>query len=119
MINDKNLYQGMFVFNEGFDKNILESEYLQKEFDIIESFIKLIKAQECIPSFKSKFSLTSREIEILSTISRGVTFKSAANEFNISESTIRFHIENIKQKIGISNKPELINFFHKYPHQKF
>lgn len=51
--------------------------------------------------------LTSREIEVMNRIRKGMRNKDIAKELFISVKTIESHIENIKKKLGLSTVKEL------------
>ena len=51
--------------------------------------------------------LTARELEILKTIVDGCTNKDIAVKFSISEQTVKHHLTNIFDKMGVSNRLEL------------
>lgn len=55
------------------------------------------------------YNLTNREIEIVKLIFKGSTYKAIANALFISEKTVTKHIQNIFEKVGVTNKVELIN----------
>ena len=52
--------------------------------------------------------LTSRERDCLVLSGRGHTEKEVAQQLDISPNTVRVHIENIKRKLGASNKSHAI-----------
>lgn len=54
-----------------------------------------------------RFGLTPRELEIISTIVAGYTNKDIAQKFSISEQTVKHHLTNIFDKLGVSNRLEL------------
>jgi len=54
---------------------------------------------------KKNFKLTPREIDICNLVKGGLTSKDISNLLNISYRTIEKHRKNIRQKLGISNKP--------------
>jgi two-component system, NarL family, nitrate/nitrite response regulator NarL len=58
----------------------------------------------------SKYKLTRREIEILSSVVEGCTNKDIASQFKISEQTVKHHLTNIFEKVGVSNRLELAMF---------
>ena len=53
-------------------------------------------------------ALTSREKDVARPASRGLSNKSIARELRVREGTIKVHLHNIYQKLGISNRIELI-----------
>jgi len=55
------------------------------------------------------YGLTSREQEILRLILQGDSNKEIEKKLFISASTVRNHISNIYQKLGVRNRVELIN----------
>jgi two-component system nitrate/nitrite response regulator NarL len=59
---------------------------------------------------KKTFGLTPRELEVISTIVAGYTNKDIAQKFSISEQTVKHHLTNIFDKLGVSNRLELALF---------
>ena len=57
-----------------------------------------------------QYGLTPRESEIVSRIVNGLTNKELAEQFGISEDTIKRHLSNIFDKVGASNRLELVLF---------
>jgi len=51
-------------------------------------------------------NLTDREKEILGLMTTGATNKEIAHQLTISLGTVRFHVSNILQKMGVSNRTE-------------
>ena len=59
---------------------------------------------------KKHFGLTPRELEIVGTIVAGYTNKDIAQKFAISEDTVKHHLTNIFDKLGVSTRLELALF---------
>ncbi len=59
---------------------------------------------------KKNFGLTPRELEIVGTIVAGYTNKDIAQKFSISEDTVKHHLTNIFDKLGVSTRLELALF---------
>ncbi len=59
---------------------------------------------------RKTFDLTPRELEIVSAIVAGYTNKDMAQKFSLSEQTIKHHLTNIFDKLGVSNRLELALF---------
>lgn len=57
-----------------------------------------------------KFGLTPRELEIVSTVVAGYANKEIAEHFKISEDTVKHHLSNIFDKLGVSTRLELALF---------
>jgi DNA-binding CsgD family transcriptional regulator len=52
-------------------------------------------------------ALTSREREITSLASVGLSNKEVAQHLNISEATVKIHLHNIFRKLGVNNRTAL------------
>src|SRR5215467_4825686 len=57
-----------------------------------------------------KYGLTPRELEIVSAVVAGYTNKEIAEHFKISEDTVKHHLSNIFDKVGVSTRLELALF---------
>jgi DNA-binding NarL/FixJ family response regulator len=62
---------------------------------------------EDIPN-KEEYNLTSREIEVLEQLSKGLKYNAIADNLFLSAGTIRKHVENIYNKLQVHNKLEAI-----------
>jgi len=54
--------------------------------------------------------LTARELEVVNLITEGCTNKDIAKSFGISEETVKRHLTNIFNKLGVGNRLELALF---------
>lgn len=54
--------------------------------------------------------LTGRELEILSMVGEGMTSREIADKLYISENTVRNHVRNILDKLGMSSRFEAVNW---------
>lgn len=54
-------------------------------------------------------ALTTREQEVVTAISDGLSYKLVADRLNISLETVRHHVKNIYRKMKINSKGELLN----------
>ena len=68
-----------------------------------------LTAQTAPPSRKT-FGLTGRELEVVTLITEGSTNKHIAVTFGISEETVKRHLTNIFNKLGVGNRLELALF---------
>jgi len=59
---------------------------------------------------QKKFGLTPRELEIVSAVVAGYSNKEVAEYFKISEDTVKHHLSNIFDKLGVSTRLELALF---------
>jgi len=63
------------------------------------------------PASKAKgYGLTRREIDILGTIVAGLSNKEIAQKYSLSEDTVKHHLTNIFDKVGVSSRLELALF---------
>jgi two-component system nitrate/nitrite response regulator NarL len=51
--------------------------------------------------------LTARELEVVSAVVAGYTNRDIAQKFSLSEDTVKHHLTNIFDKLGVSNRLEL------------
>jgi len=59
---------------------------------------------------QKKFGLTPRELEIVSAVVAGYSNKEIAEYFKISEDTVKHHLSDIFDKLGVSTRLELALF---------
>lgn len=71
--------------------------------------LRELAAQTAAPPRKT-FGLTPRELEVVSLITEGSTNKHIAQTFGISEETVKRHLTNIFNKLGVGNRLELALF---------
>lgn len=57
---------------------------------------------------QSQNNLTKREIELLHLMVDGTSNKGIAEKLFISENTVKYHIRNILQKLGVQNRTEAV-----------
>jgi len=59
---------------------------------------------------KNNYGLTPRELEVVSAVVAGYANKEIAQHFKISEDTVKHHLSNIFDKVGVSTRLELALF---------
>ena len=74
--------------------------------DIVE-FMRLNASGDRPPK---NFGLTKREMDILTTIVAGLSNKEIARKFSLSEDTVKHHLTNIFDKVGVGSRLELALF---------
>jgi DNA-binding NarL/FixJ family response regulator len=57
---------------------------------------------------KPELLLTPREIEVLGALAEGLSNKGIARKFDISEHTVKFHIESLFRKLGVRSRSQAI-----------
>ncbi len=56
-------------------------------------------------------TLTRREMEVLSDLSSGRTNKQIARDLGVSLNTIKFHVRNLFQKLGVNSRSQAISLY--------
>lgn len=56
--------------------------------------------------------LTERETDCLSLVAKGYTIKMVAHEFGLSPRTVEQHLRNIKDKLDVTSKKQLLEYWH-------
>jgi len=60
------------------------------------------------PQTSANFNLTDRELEVLVLLAEGLTNQQSAQKLSISQSTLKFHMSNIYQKLGVQTRSEAL-----------
>lgn len=61
------------------------------------------------PAIENPYQLTAREREILTSLSKGNSYKMIASEFAISIDTVRTHIKKIYEKLHVHSQTEAVS----------
>jgi DNA-binding NarL/FixJ family response regulator len=61
------------------------------------------------PALENPYQLTTREKEILTSLSKGNSYKLIASEFKISIDTVRTHIKKIYEKLRVHSQTEAVS----------
>ena len=57
-----------------------------------------------------KESLSARELEVLALMARGCKNREIALELGIRETTVRFHVRRILDKLSVKNRAEAVYY---------
>lgn len=78
----------------------------------VQNLVQVLRdlAAQTAPPPRKTFGLTSRELEVVTLITEGSTNKHIAESFGISEETVKRHLTNIFNKLGVGNRLELALF---------
>jgi DNA-binding CsgD family transcriptional regulator len=85
------------------------NEQLQEEVDKRTKELERISAEERVSQNCHNYRLTGREKEIVLFICRGNSYRQIAEALFIAERTVTKHVQNIFDKVNVSNKLELLN----------
>jgi two-component system nitrate/nitrite response regulator NarP len=55
--------------------------------------------------------LTKREKALLEALSRGLSNRQLAAEFEISANTVKFHLSNLYEKLSVTSRTQAVAFF--------
>jgi DNA-binding NarL/FixJ family response regulator len=73
-------------------------------------YLKSLIGSSTVASRQRRYGLTPRELEIISAVVAGYANKEIAEHFKISEDTVKHHLSNIFDKLGVSTRLELALF---------
>jgi DNA-binding NarL/FixJ family response regulator len=76
--------------------------------DLVSAFRRL--SLQSRAAAEQRFRLTPREREMISAVVSGRANREIARQFSISEQTVKRHLTNIFDKLGVSNRVELALF---------
>ena len=78
--------------------------------DLVDALRRLRPAPATGTADRRTFGLTARELEVIATVVAGSTNKDIAQTLSISDHTVKSHLTNIFDKLGVSNRLELVLF---------
>jgi len=64
---------------------------------------------EALPETEARTLLTPREIEVLNAVAGGLTNKEIARALDISQHTVKFHLESLMRKLEVSSRAEAVS----------
>ncbi|MGB8768340.1 MAG: response regulator transcription factor [Candidatus Korobacteraceae bacterium] len=78
----------------------------------VQNLVQVLRdlAAQTAPPSRKTFGLTGRELEVVTLITEGSTNKHIAQAFGISEETVKRHLTNIFNKLGVGSRLELALF---------
>ncbi len=66
------------------------------------------------PSTSPRATLSSRQIEILELVSRGLLYKEVGNALGVSERTVKYHMGEIIQQLHLRNRAEVLAYVRRH-----
>lgn len=91
-------------------KSTISSEEIENTLsDILVRNAEAETVTEKINQVRSRFSLSTRETEVLNELIDGRTNYEISEHLSVSLSTIKKHVYNIFNKIGVNSRSQLLN----------
>lgn len=73
-------------------------------------YLRNLVDSSSVETRKKRYGLTPRELQIISAVVAGYANKEIAEHFRISEDTVKHHLSNVFDKLGVSTRLELALF---------
>ena len=115
----ENLYQGEYSdfscrvnYKKRDDQKILidtKFSIVKDKFNDIIGILIIGHEVKEMKQLKTLYQITDREADVMQLIISGLTNKEIADHLNIAERTIKTHITNIYNKLGVYNKIQLLH----------
>jgi len=84
----------------------IEGERVTNLFAAVNGLVK--RSREA--AARAEYGLTPREVEVIACLVEGSTNRDIAQQFGISEETVKRHLSNIFEKVGVTTRLELAMF---------
>jgi DNA-binding NarL/FixJ family response regulator len=78
--------------------------------EILRTYLPPAGGTDAGKEVRKNFGLTPRELDVVEAIVSGFTNREIAGKYSISEQTVKHHLRNIFDKVGVSNRLELALF---------
>jgi DNA-binding NarL/FixJ family response regulator len=93
-------------------RGVMEGQYWFGRDTLAEQVqaLRRVPSPGSLPKPRKAFGLTAREIDIVSAVAAAYPNKEIAQRFSISQKTVKHHLSNIFDKVGVSNRLELALF---------
>lgn len=90
-----------------------DQQYPELSAKIMEEFNRMAAGQVSVPvqsGTKTALPLTKRELEVVSLLAKGFGDRKIASILVISEKTVRNHIRNVRQKLRVKTRTQVVLF---------
>jgi DNA-binding NarL/FixJ family response regulator len=93
-------------------RSVMQGEYWvgRESVSNLVQYLRSLVDSSSTASRGRRYGLTPRELEIISAVVAGYANKEVAEHFKISEDTVKHHMSNIFDKVGVSTRLELALF---------
>ena len=93
-------------------RNVMAGRYWignEKVSDLVQTLRRLLPPPG-VGGRHNTFGISPRELDVIDAVVAGYTNKDMAQKFSISEQTVKHHLTNIFDKLGVFNRLELLLF---------
>ena len=114
---DHKTFSSRIHYITGNNKNILmdiKFYVIKDKYNDLIGIMLIGKEVKELKQFRSKYKITKRQEEIIRMIINGKLNKEIAQSIGVAESTLKGHITNVYNKLGVTNKIELLNLLKKF-----
>ena len=66
-----------------------------------------------IEDLRERTGLSARELEVLAAVSKGLSNRAIGRELFLSDQTVKFHLNKIYRKLGVTNRTEATGIAHR------
>jgi DNA-binding NarL/FixJ family response regulator len=73
-----------------------------------------LRRQSDAERLKEETGLTSRELDILGAVARGLSNRLVGKQLFLSDQTVKFHLHKIYAKLGVANRTEAARLAHRF-----
>ena len=104
MLDELALHKAQFILRN------INQYYRHKFAHFDEQFVNKLLATPEVPELLRISPLTQREWQVLGLIYSGYSNEQISDELQVATTTIKTHIRNLYQKIGVANRTEAITY---------
>lgn len=107
---DEDIYRGLKVGARGYLLKDTTSEELAEAIRTVNSGKRYVPPQVAMKLAQrvSNSELTNREMEVLKLLSNGKSNQQIGSNLKITEGTVKFHVNNILSKLGVSDRTQAV-----------
>ncbi len=94
-------------------RSVMRGEYWAGEGEVggvVQAILRLMTKGDASDRKGNRFGLTPREMEIVPQVAAGASNKDIAQLFSLREDTVKHHLSNIFDKLGVGSRLELAIF---------
>ncbi len=104
----ENIYRALRAGARGYVSNDISDAELVQAIEVLSTGRSYMssKIASKLAERMNKSTLSRRELEVLQFIVKGKTNKEIANDLNVTEDAIKFHVKTILSKLGVTDRTQ-------------